>query len=171
MLHGVLVADTSQHQLFGGNCVIQDFIVKLLQGNHDWGRPIRGGETQGLDIRGFAGDTVGDLFRIQGTLNRYGCHNILQWHAIPSGLNLVGPSLVFQQIIPESRETFTHELYIFSSFIHLFPLHFTGFGVFHVVYSHQTNCQLLFAWKMPACFFFSFFLKCLLVFIILVSSC
>jgi hypothetical protein len=45
----------------------------------------------------FAGDTVGDLFRIQGTINQYGYHNILQQNAISSGLSLVGISFVFQQ--------------------------------------------------------------------------
>ena len=45
----------------------------------------------------FASDTVSDLFRIQGTLNRYGYHSILQRHTIISGLSLVGLSLVFQQ--------------------------------------------------------------------------
>ena len=44
----------------------------------------------------FAGDTVSDLFRIQGTLNQYGYHSILQRYAIPSGLHLVGLSFVFQ---------------------------------------------------------------------------
>ena len=50
----------------------------------------------------FAGDTVCDLFRIQGTLNQHGCHSILQRYAIPSGLRLSLPaqhklSFVFQQ--------------------------------------------------------------------------
>jgi hypothetical protein len=45
----------------------------------------------------FAGDIVGDLFRIQGTLNQHGYHSILQQYAIPSGLCLVGLSFVFQQ--------------------------------------------------------------------------
>jgi hypothetical protein len=45
----------------------------------------------------FAGDTVGDLFRIQGTRNPHGYHNILQQYAILSGLRLVGLSFVFQQ--------------------------------------------------------------------------
>ena len=45
----------------------------------------------------FAGDTVCDLFRIQGTLNQHGYHSILQQYAIPSGLRLVGISFVFQQ--------------------------------------------------------------------------
>ena len=45
----------------------------------------------------FAGDTVGDLFKIEGTLNQHGYHSILQQHAIPSGLRLVGPSFIFQQ--------------------------------------------------------------------------
>ncbi|KAK6296674.1 hypothetical protein J4Q44_G00328160, partial [Coregonus suidteri] len=38
----------------------------------------------------FSGDTVCDLFRIQGTLNQHGYHSILQRCAIPSGLGLVG---------------------------------------------------------------------------------
>ena len=37
----------------------------------------------------FAGDTVSDLFRIEGTLNQHSYHSILQQHAIPSGLDLV----------------------------------------------------------------------------------
>lgn len=45
----------------------------------------------------FAGDTVGDLFKIEGTLNQHGCHSILQRHAISSSLCLVGPSFIFQQ--------------------------------------------------------------------------
>ena len=45
----------------------------------------------------FAGDTVCDLFRIQGTLTQHGYHSILQGYSIPSGLVLVGLSLVFQQ--------------------------------------------------------------------------
>ena len=38
----------------------------------------------------FSGDTVSDLFRIQGTLNQHGYNSILQNYAIPSGLRLVG---------------------------------------------------------------------------------
>ena len=45
----------------------------------------------------FAGDTVGDLFRFQGTLNQHDNHSILQRYAIPSGLHLEGLSFVFQQ--------------------------------------------------------------------------
>ncbi|KAL6467397.1 hypothetical protein MHYP_G00252010 [Metynnis hypsauchen] len=45
----------------------------------------------------FAGDIVGDLFKIEGTLNQHGYHSILQRHAIPSGLRLVGRSFIFQQ--------------------------------------------------------------------------
>ena len=43
----------------------------------------------------FAGDTVCDLFRIQGTLNQHGYHSVLQWYTIPSGLCLVGLPIVF----------------------------------------------------------------------------
>ena len=42
------------------------------------------------------GDTVCDLFRIQGTLNQHGYHSILQQYAILSGLRLVGLPFVFQ---------------------------------------------------------------------------
>ena len=45
----------------------------------------------------FAGDTVSDSFRIQGTVNQYGYYSILQRCANPSGLRLVGLSFVFQQ--------------------------------------------------------------------------
>ena len=45
----------------------------------------------------FAGDTVGDLFKIEDTLNQHGYHSILQRHAIPSCLRLVGPSFIVQQ--------------------------------------------------------------------------
>ena len=45
----------------------------------------------------FPGDTVSDLFTIQGTLNQHGYHSILQRYAIPSGLHLVGLSFAFQQ--------------------------------------------------------------------------
>lgn len=45
----------------------------------------------------FAGDKVGDLYRIQGILNKNGYHSILQRHAIPSGLQLIGRSFTIQQ--------------------------------------------------------------------------
>ena len=38
----------------------------------------------------FDGDTVCDLFRIQGPLNQHGYHSILQRYVIPSDLRLVG---------------------------------------------------------------------------------
>ena len=47
--------------------------------------------------------TVGDLFKIEGTLNQHGYNSILQRHAIPSGLRLVGPSFIFQQDKYSSR--------------------------------------------------------------------
>jgi hypothetical protein len=45
----------------------------------------------------FAGDTVSDLFRIQGTLNQHGYHIILQRYTISFGWPLVLLSFVFQQ--------------------------------------------------------------------------
>jgi hypothetical protein len=44
-----------------------------------------------------AGDPVGDLFRIQGTLNQHGYHSILQRYAITSSLHIVGLLFVLQQ--------------------------------------------------------------------------
>ena len=49
----------------------------------------------------FAGDTVSDLFRIQGTLNQHGYHSILQRYAIPYGLRLVGVSFVFNRTMTQ----------------------------------------------------------------------
>jgi hypothetical protein len=40
----------------------------------------------------FAGDIVWDLFKIQGTLNQHGYHNILQQYNIPSSLCLMALS-------------------------------------------------------------------------------
>ena len=49
-------------------------------------------------IWGFlAGSRVGDLHRVTGTLNQKGYHSILQRHAIPSGLRLVGQEFIQQQ--------------------------------------------------------------------------
>jgi hypothetical protein len=45
----------------------------------------------------FAGDTVSDLLRNQGTLNQHGYNSILQRYAVPSGLRLLGRSFVFQE--------------------------------------------------------------------------
>ena len=56
-----------------------------------------GGGGEVVVWRCFAGDTVSDLFRIQGTLKQHGYYCIFQEYAIPSGLRLVGLSFVFQQ--------------------------------------------------------------------------
>ena len=45
----------------------------------------------------FVGETVGDLFNNEGTLNQHGYHSILQRHIIPPHLRLVAPSFIFQQ--------------------------------------------------------------------------
>lgn len=45
----------------------------------------------------FAGGEVGDLVKVDGTINRHGYHNILQRHALPSGQRLVGDGFIFQQ--------------------------------------------------------------------------
>ena len=45
----------------------------------------------------FAGNQTGDLYKISGILNQRGYHSILQRHAKPSGLRLVGQPFVLQQ--------------------------------------------------------------------------
>ena len=50
---------------------------------------VKHGEGGLMMWRCFAGDTVCDLFRIQGTLNQHGFHSILQQYTIPSGLRLL----------------------------------------------------------------------------------
>ena len=66
-------------------------------------------EEDGVRVwKSFAGDTVCDLFRIQGTLNQTGYHIFLQRYTIPSGLQLVGLSFVFQQ---DNDPTHTSSLY------------------------------------------------------------
>jgi hypothetical protein len=49
----------------------------------------------------FAGDTVGDLFRIQGLLNQHGYHCILQRSTIPFGLRLVDYHLFFNRTMTQ----------------------------------------------------------------------
>lgn len=51
----------------------------------------------------FDGDTVGDLFKIKGILNKHGLHSILQRHAIPSSSHLVGPPGCVSTIWPRRR--------------------------------------------------------------------
>ena len=94
----VLWSDESKFEIFGSNrCVfvrcrvgeriISACVVPTMK--HGGG---------GVTVCGFfAGDTVCDLFRIQGTLNQHAYHSILQRYAIPSGLRFVGLSFVFQQ--------------------------------------------------------------------------
>ncbi|MDW1631377.1 transposase, partial [Vibrio sp. Y176] len=45
----------------------------------------------------FAGGQTGDLHKVTGILNQHGYHSILQRHAIPSGLRLVGQRFTLQQ--------------------------------------------------------------------------
>ena len=49
----------------------------------------------------FAGETVSDLFRIQGTLNQHGYHSILQRYAISSGLWLGNCHLFFNRTMTQ----------------------------------------------------------------------
>lgn len=45
----------------------------------------------------FAGHSVGDLIKIEGTMDKKVYHKILQHNAIPSGLRLVGKGFTFQE--------------------------------------------------------------------------
>ena len=45
----------------------------------------------------FGGSRIGDLHRVTGTLKQKGYHSILQRHAIPSDLRLVGQGFILQQ--------------------------------------------------------------------------
>ena len=99
----VLWADESKCEMFGSNhclCEMQSrWTFDLCRcGSHReaWRRrrcdgvwfPQRSIEEEVCGC--FAGDTICDLFRNQGTLNQHGYHSILQRYAISSGLHLVG---------------------------------------------------------------------------------
>lgn len=45
----------------------------------------------------FSANGVGDLIRIDGILNKERYKNILQHHAIPSGIRLIGQNFILQQ--------------------------------------------------------------------------
>uniref|UniRef100_A0AAZ3NP13 Transposase Tc1-like domain-containing protein n=1 Tax=Oncorhynchus tshawytscha TaxID=74940 RepID=A0AAZ3NP13_ONCTS len=94
----VLWSDESKFESFGSNCCV---FVRRRVG--EWmisGCVVPTVKHGGGGVMGwgcFAGDTVSDLFRIQGTLNQHDYHSILQQYTIPSGLHLVGLSFVIQQ--------------------------------------------------------------------------
>ena len=94
----VLWSDESKFEIFGSNhCVFvrcrkgerMDSTCLVPTVKHGGG---------GVMVWGcFAGDTVGDLFKIEGILNQHGYHSILQRHAIPSGLRLLDHHLFFNR--------------------------------------------------------------------------
>ena len=94
----VLWSDESKFEIFGSN---RRVIVPCRKGEQmDFAClvPIVKHGVYGVMVWGcFAGDTVWDLFKIEGILNQHGYHSSLQRHAIPSGLHVVGPSFIFQQ--------------------------------------------------------------------------
>ena len=59
---------------------------------------VKHGEGSVMIWSSFAGSRVGDLHRVTGTLNQKWDHSILQHHAIPSGLRLVGQWFIQQQV-------------------------------------------------------------------------
>ena len=95
----VLWSDESKFEIFGSNRrvfvrrrkgerMISACVVPTMKHGGGGG----GGGGGGVMVLGcFAGDTVSDLFRIQGTLNQHGYHSILQRDVTPSGLCLVRP--------------------------------------------------------------------------------
>ncbi|KAL6470994.1 hypothetical protein MHYP_G00196440 [Metynnis hypsauchen] len=94
----VLWSDESKFEIFGSN---RRVFVRRRKGERMDSTclvpTVKHGGGAVMVWRCFAGDTVGDLFKIEGTLNQHGYHSILQRHAIPSGLRLVGRSFIFQQ--------------------------------------------------------------------------
>ena len=55
----------------------------------------------------FANHKVGELHQVKGKLNHTGYHSILQYHAIPSGTQLVGQGFVLMQ---DNDQKFTSKL-------------------------------------------------------------
>jgi hypothetical protein len=94
----VLWSDESKFVIFGSNCCV---FVTCKVGEQMISAcvvpAVKHGGGGVMVWACFAGDTVSDLFRIQGTLNQHGYHSILQRYAISSGLHLMGLSFVFQQ--------------------------------------------------------------------------
>jgi hypothetical protein len=70
-----------------GECMISSCVVPNVKHG--------GGGVMVWDF--FAGDTVCNLFRIQGTFNQHDYLSILQRYTVPYSLHLVGLSFVFQQ--------------------------------------------------------------------------
>lgn len=94
----VLWTDESKFELFGSHrrqyCrrkVNERLNPKCIAPNVKHG----GGSVMVWGCFSFSG--AGSLFKIDGILNKEQYHSILQRHAIPSGLKLIGPGFIFQQ--------------------------------------------------------------------------
>ena len=94
----VLWSDESKYEIFGSNrCVLWDTVGERMISACVIPTVKHGGGGVKVWVWVcFAGDTVCDLFTIQGTFNQHGYHSILQRYAIPYGLHLVKLSYVFQ---------------------------------------------------------------------------
>ncbi len=88
--NSVLWSDESKFEIFGsthrvyvrrreGEWMVSAYVVPIVKHGR-WGMVV---------WRCFAGDTVGNSIKIQGTLNQHGYHAILQQHAIPSGGTII----------------------------------------------------------------------------------
>ena len=92
----VLWSDESKFEIFGSNRRV--FVRRRVGEQMISACVVPTVKHGGLMVwRCYAGDTVCNLFRIQGILNQHGYHSILQRYSIPSGLGLVRLSFVFQQ--------------------------------------------------------------------------
>ncbi|KAL6468385.1 hypothetical protein MHYP_G00240620 [Metynnis hypsauchen] len=94
----VLWADESEFEIFGPSCKISV--------RHRVGRrmvpqcvtsTVKHGGRSVMVWGCSAGSRVGDLYGVRGTLNQNGYHSVLQSHAVPSGMRLVGQGFILQQ--------------------------------------------------------------------------
>ncbi|MBN3288591.1 TCB1 transposase, partial [Polyodon spathula] len=94
----VLWTDESKFEIFGSN---HQVFVRRREGERMSSAcvvpTVKHGGGSVMVWGWFAGDRVGDLYQVHGKLIQHGYHSILQRHAIPSGLWLVGQSFILQQ--------------------------------------------------------------------------
>ena len=90
----VLWSDESKSEIFGSTRRVFVDTEKVNDGLYMHGS-LREAWRRCDGVGCYAGDTFGDLFITEGALNQHGYHSILQPHAIPSSLCLVGPSFIF----------------------------------------------------------------------------
>ena len=94
----VLWTDKSKFEIFGSSC---RFFVHRRVGERMVPQSVtptvKHGGGSVMIWGSFSGSRVGDLHRVTGTLNQKGSHSILQHHAIPSDIRLVGQGFILQK--------------------------------------------------------------------------